>query len=73
MAARGESARADDNPEAFKTRLAAYRKQTAPLIDYYRAKGRFRSVDGMAPVEHVTRSLHEAVDDVAGESVTAGG
>ena len=40
MQARGEPARADDNPESFKTRLGAYRAQTAPLIDYYRAEGR---------------------------------
>ena len=40
MQARGEAVRADDNPESFKTRLAAYREQTAPLIDYYRREGR---------------------------------
>ena len=40
MQARGEAVRADDNPEAFKIRLDAYRAQTAPLIDYYRSKGR---------------------------------
>ena len=39
MTARGEKLRADDNPEVLKGRLAAYRAQTAPLADYYAAKG----------------------------------
>jgi adenylate kinase len=37
--ARGEPARPDDNPEAVKIRLEAYRKQTAPLIGYYADRG----------------------------------
>jgi adenylate kinase len=57
MQARGEATRPDDNPDAFKTRLQAYRDQTAPLIDYYRRKGRFSSVDGMAPIGEVSRSI----------------
>ena len=61
MQARGEPTRADDNPESFKTRLAAYRKQTAPLIDYYRRKGQLRSVDGMAGIDEVTRAIDAAL------------
>jgi adenylate kinase len=45
--ARGEPLRKDDDPEVLKTRLDAYRRQTAPLIDYYREKGLLRAVDGM--------------------------
>ena len=62
---RGESIRADDNPEAFQTRLASYRRQTAPLVEYYRSTGRLRTVDGMAEVEAVTR----AIDAVLAELV----
>src|SRR5690606_809272 len=39
MTARGEALRADDKPEVLKGRLAAYRTQTAPLVDYYRRTG----------------------------------
>ena len=53
MRARGESVRADDNPEALKTRLDVYRTQTAPLITFYGKKGLLKSVDGMAPIEAV--------------------
>ena len=31
--------RTDDNAETVKTRMAAYRAQTEPLLPYYRAQG----------------------------------
>jgi adenylate kinase len=49
--------RADDNPEAVKTRLEAYRRQTAPILPYYRGKGVLRSVDGMAEMEAVGQQI----------------
>jgi adenylate kinase len=56
--ARGEPLRKDDDPEVLKTRLEAYRRQTAPLIYYYREKGLLRAVDGMAPVDEVTAAIN---------------
>jgi hypothetical protein len=61
MTARGERLRADDNPEVLKGRLAAYRAQTAPLVDHYAAKSLLRSVDGMASINEVTRSIDRAL------------
>jgi adenylate kinase len=55
--ARGEAVRKDDNPEVFKTRLDAYKAQTAPLSAYYAKKGTLRTVDGMRPIEEVTEDL----------------
>ena len=57
MTARGEALRADDNAEALKKRLDAYRQQTAPLIGYYAGKGMLRTIDGMAPIEEVSAAL----------------
>jgi adenylate kinase len=57
MTARGESVRADDNPDVLKGRLAAYRAQTAPLAGYYAGKGLLKSVDGMAPIDEVTAAI----------------
>jgi adenylate kinase len=57
MTARGETLRADDNPDVLKGRLVAYRAQTAPLVDYYAGKGMLRSVDGMAPIETVAAAV----------------
>ena len=55
--ARGEPVRKDDNPEAFKTRLVAYREQTAPLSEYYAKKGLLRVLDGMQPIDQVTAEI----------------
>jgi adenylate kinase len=60
--ARGEPVRKDDNPEAFKTRLAAYREQTAPLSDYYARKGNLLTVDGMKPIDEVSQDIRKLLD-----------
>jgi adenylate kinase len=54
--------RKDDTPEVFKTRLDAYRKQTAPLSDYYAGTGLLRTIDGMKPVDGVTQDLVSILD-----------
>jgi adenylate kinase len=63
MTARGEALRADDNAEALKKRLEAYRQLTAPLIGYYSGKGMLRTVDGMAPIEEVTKALTAVLEE----------
>ena len=45
--------RADDNADAVRVRLMAYYRQTAPLIGYYHAKGKLRTVDGLAAIEAI--------------------
>jgi adenylate kinase len=60
--AAGKEARADDNPETVKNRLAVYWKNTAPLLDYYGKQDKVRSVDGMAPIADVTKSIAAVVD-----------
>ena len=63
--ARGDAVRSDDNADVLRGRLAAYRAQTAPLVDYYAAKGALRGVDGMAPVDEVAASLDAALKPAA--------
>ena len=55
--AAGGTVRADDNPESFKIRLDAYREQTAPVSAYYASIGELKTVDGMAPIDQVTKAL----------------
>ena len=57
--ARGEPVRKDDNPDVFKTRLEAYRNQTAPLSAYYESKGMLKTVDGMKPIDNVTVAIKD--------------
>ena len=49
--------RADDNAQTVRARLAAYHAQTAPILPYYRERGRLKSVDGMADLETVARAI----------------
>jgi adenylate kinase len=56
--ARGETLRADDNPDVLAQRLKAYRDQTSPLVAYYGSKGVLKSVDGMAPIPAVTAAIN---------------
>lgn len=55
--ARGEAVRPDDNAESLKKRLDAYRAQTAPVSAYYAGKGALKTVDGMAPIDDVTKAI----------------
>jgi adenylate kinase len=71
MTARGEKLRADDNPEVLKGRLAAYRTQTAPLIDHYARKGVLKTVDGMAPIDAVTAAIDQILSSGAAGSAKA--
>ena len=65
MKARGEPPRADDDPDILSRRLIAYRGQTAPLSGYFQLQNVLRSVDGMATVEEVARSIDEALTSSA--------
>jgi len=57
----GGSVRADDNPETLKTRLEAYRKQTAPVSAHYAGKGTLKQLDGMAAIEKVAGAIDAAL------------
>ncbi|WP_137131942.1 adenylate kinase [Rhizobium sp. FY34] len=49
--------RPDDNAETMTQRLEVYYKETSPLIGFYYAKGRLKSVDGMADMDVVTGDI----------------
>lgn len=54
--------REDDKPETVTKRLEVYERQTAPLIDYYRATGKLLEIDALASVENVTRELVSKIE-----------
>ena len=45
--------RADDDPQSVATRLAAYRSQTAQVLDWYRKLGVVRMIDAVGSVDEV--------------------
>jgi adenylate kinase len=59
--AAGGVVRADDNADAFKKRLDAFRQQTTPVSNYYARRGVLKCVDGMAPIDEVTKALDTAI------------
>ena len=52
-----EEGRSDDNVEAFKVRLSAYRDYSAEVLPYYKGKNLHTSLDGMRSIEAVTEQL----------------
>lgn len=72
---RGATAgRADDTPDAIRTRQQVYADETAPLLDVYRQRGVLIEVDGLGEVDDVTQRLFAALDERAGSgSALVGG
>ena len=49
--------RDDDKPETVQSRLTVYHNQTAPLVDYYQAKGLLHKIDGAQDVEAIYNAI----------------
>jgi adenylate kinase len=53
--------RPDDRPEAVTTRLKVYADQTAPLLEYYRARHLLRPVDATGAPDEVAARVRRAL------------
>ncbi len=58
--------RQDDTEAVFAGRMQSYDKQTAPVVEHYRAQARLAEVQGERPVEQVTLAVLEAVRRLRG-------
>jgi adenylate kinase len=65
--------RADDNVDVVRERLKIYQRQYAPLVDYYRRRPTFRSINGAQPAERVADDLVAAIEAAGDSAGTAGG
>ena len=54
--------RADDNEETIRERMREYDAKTAPLLDFYKSRGRLVEVDGMGTIEEVGERIKQALD-----------
>jgi adenylate kinase len=54
--------RSDDQPETVRRRLTVYFRDTAPLVEYYRQRGKLAEVDGGQDIEAVGRALMDALE-----------
>ena len=60
-----EEGRADDTPQAIRTRLGLYKEQTAPLVEHYRARGILVPLHADRPVDEVFEEIQQALEQVA--------
>lgn len=54
--------RKDDNSETVKERLNVYYKQTEPLKEFYRRKGKLFTIDGSKPLEEASNEIIRAIE-----------
>jgi adenylate kinase len=54
--------RSDDNDAVVRERLRVYRQSTKPLVEYYRTRPTFRSIDGAQAPDRVAKDLAAAVE-----------
>jgi adenylate kinase len=64
--------RADDSNSVVLERLKVYHRQTEPLVEYYRTRPTFRSIDGAQGADRVAADLVAAIE-AAGNGAVRGG
>jgi len=58
--------REDDNEETISERLEVYRRHTEPVIEYYRSRGKLKTIDADGSVEEVYERLLSALGELSG-------
>jgi adenylate kinase len=53
--------RADDDPAALATRLSAYRKQTAPVLEWYQARNLLRHIPAVGSVQDIAKRVRKTL------------
>lgn len=54
--------RGDDNEDAMRVRLLNYYRDTSPLIGYYHAHGKLRSLDGLGEIDEVAGRVEKVLE-----------
>jgi adenylate kinase len=55
--------RSDDRKDLIRERLRTYQEETYPLVKFYKDAGVYHKVDGMRPIEEVTRDILSIIDN----------
>ena len=56
--------RSDDRENLVQERFRTYKEETHPLVQYYNQLGVYHQVDGMRPIEEVTKQILSIIDGV---------
>ena len=62
-AAESETLRGDDNSEILKNRISVYKKDTLPVLKYYKNLNKLYTVDGMQNIENVSEYILKLLSD----------
>jgi len=54
--------RSDDNEDTVRSRLKVYENQTAPLVSYYKAQGKLRTVRGVGAVGEIFKNMSDVIE-----------
>ncbi len=71
--------RSDDNESTIRNRLETYEKETQPLVTYYKAQGKLRTVQGVGKIDEIFGNISDIVDaeirplDVSGGTAAGAG
>ena len=57
-----DEGRSDDTPEVIRNRLDNYRRNTAPLVEWYRARDKVVPVNGEGTIDEVFLQIRKALD-----------
>lgn len=55
--------RDDDNEETVRSRLETYNEKTAPLLNFYEAKGLLRNIKGTGSIDEIFRRICSLIDN----------
>lgn len=59
--------RADDaKEETIDNRIKTYHEKTEPLVEYYRAQGKYREIDGTGTIDQVRTNVFTLMDSLNG-------
>ncbi len=58
------SARSDDDENIIKSRLEEYKKETLPMIDYYKKKGRFFAINAVHTKQKIAEEVSEIIKKI---------
>ena len=64
--------RADDNQAVVLERLKVYHRQSEPLVEYYRVRPTYRSIDGAQAPDRVAADLAAAIEAAGSVAVRPG-
>lgn len=59
------SGRPDDaDPAVIQNRIDVYNRETAPVADYYRAKNKYRGINGVGSIAKISERLFDAIEAI---------